>query len=381
MHPVGTSYYKSIFFVKYAAGISLALLTLPWLCRAVRLRRVWAPSAAVLALAAFVAIHFRMGAHLETSFDHYAYNPKSRYDYNEMKSPGLDFVKDATRSEPWRTYGLNGTLVPGFSIIPGIETICGPEAFENRNIGELFKALHLDRNDWLWRIAATTYDYAGSQKALDFIGVRYLLSDKGDPMPDAKILPLVHQSDLKVGESKGAWPRAFFTDAAFSADGPKEVASLVMSGDGRPFAAVSGDIAKAHTSLAKEPANRLVAAAKNYRLTNNSTAFDVDAPAPGLAVLHETNVPGDIIAKLDGEVVPCLNVNGAFRGVWIEKPGPHRVEFTFAPRVWFRSLKVAAGGIALLLLTIFGIYRTRLFAGRSLAKESAVELPNATISP
>ncbi len=381
VHPVGTSYYKSIFFVKYAAGISLSLLALPWLCRAMRLQRVWAPTAAVLSLAAFVTIHFRMGAHLETSFDHYAYNPKSRYDYNAMKSPGLEFVKGATHSEPWRVYGLNGTLVPGFAVIPRIETICGPEAFESRNIGELFTALHLERNDWLWRIAATTYDYAENQKSLDFIGVRYLLSDKGDPMPDPKILPVIHQSDLQVGESKGAWPRAFFTDAAFTADGAKEVARLVASGDGRPFAAVSGDVAKAHASLAKEPASRVVAAATNYRLTNNSTTFDVEATAPGLAVLHETNAPGDIIAKLDGEVVPCLNVNGAFRGVWIEKPGHHTVQFTFAPRVWFRSLKVAAAGIALLLLTIFAIYRTRLVAGRSLAKQNAVELPNATISP
>ncbi len=381
VHPVGTSYYKSIFFLKYAAGISLSLIALPWLCRAMRQRQTWAPTAAVLSLVAFVTIHFRMGSHLKTSFDHYAYNPKSRYDYNAMKSPGLEFVKDATHSEPWRVYGLNGTLVPGFAVIPRIETICGPEAFENRNIGELFNALHLDRNEWVWRIAATTYDYAKNQKALDFIGVRYLLSDKGDPMPNPKILPVIHQSDLQVGESKGAWPRAFFTDAAFSADSAKEVASLVLAGDGRPFAAVSDDVAKLHASLAKNPAGRVVAAATNYRLTNNSTAFDVEASSPGLAVLHETNVPGDIIAKLDGEVVPCINVNGAFRGVWIEKPGHHRVEFTFAPRVWFRSLKVAFTGIGLLLLTIFAIYRTRPVAGRSLAKQNVVELPNATISP
>ncbi len=358
VHPVGTQYYKSLFFLKYAAGISLSLLALPWLCRAIRLRHVWAPSATVLALAAFVSIHFRMGAHLETSFDLYAYNPKSRYDYRTMQSPGLDFIKAATQSEPWRVYGLNGTLVPGFSIIPGIETICGAEAFETRGIGELFKALHLDRNDWFWRIAATTYDYAENQRALDFIGVRYLLSDLRDPMPDEQILPIIHTSDLQVAESKRAWPRAFFTDSAFPSDGMESVANLVSTGDGRPFAAVAAGIIGAHPSLQKVPAERIVTPAKNYRLTNNTTTFELDAAAPGLAVLHETNVPGDIVATVDGKDAPCLMVNGAFRGAWIDSPGRHTVKFTYAPRVWSQSLKVAAVGLLLCLLTL-GVVRLR----------------------
>ena len=359
VHPVGTQYYKSAFFLKYAAGISLSLLALPWLCRTIRPRHSWAPTATVLAVLAFIAIHFRMGMHLETSFDHYTYNPKSRFDYRTMNSPGLNFVKAATQKEPWRVYGLNGTLVPGFSIIPGVETLCGAEAFETRGLGELISALNLERTNWNWRLSATTYSYAAKQRALDFLGVRYLLSEKGDPMPDGKILPLIHQSDLQVGESKSAWPRAFFTDAAMPAASMDAVSGLVATGDGRPFAAVEPAILKAHASLIKDPASRVAAAATNYRLTNNSTAFDIAATAPGLAVLHETIVPGDIVATVDEKEVPCLTVNGAFRGVWVDAPGTHTVKFTYAPRVWTRSLRVAAGGIILVLLTMIAVRRTR----------------------
>jgi hypothetical protein len=55
--------------------------------------------------------------------------------------------------------------------------------------------------------------------------------------------------------------------------------------------------------------------------------------------------------------VPCILVNGAFRGAWIENAGSHRVEFAFAPRVWAKSLRVAALGIALVLLTVFVVLR------------------------
>ena len=350
VHKVGEQYYKSAFFVSYASAISGALLALPGLCWLAARRKAWTPTALALAVVAFALIHFRMGAHVESSFDHYAYNPKSSYDYRAIKSPSIEFAKSAVAKEPHRVFGLNGTLMPGFTIIPNLENICGPEAFESHLSHDLITELALPRNGWGWLIVSLADDYAKLQRSLDFIGVRYLFAEPHDALPGS--LSVVHCSDMQIGESKSAWPRAFFTDAAFDAATAKEVAALVQHGDGRPFAAVSSATTSEHPSLKKEPSIRSTAFATNYRLTNNTTTFDITANAPGLAVLHEANVPGDIVATVDGKEVPCLVVNGAFRGAWIDTPGTHTVRFSYVPRVWAQSLRVAAAGVLLALLTL-----------------------------
>jgi hypothetical protein len=348
VHEVGMQYFKSRFFIEYAFGISASLLVLPWLCRAIRRGGKWAPLAGAAAALALALMHFRMGMHLETSFDRYVYNPKSRYDFREMKSPGLEFLKQTTQSEPARMSGINWTLMPGFSIIPGLENICGPEPFETRGIHDLFAAIGIERSSWGWVLAVNSENYQRIQRPLDFIGVRYLVGDPVDAMPGA----IVHSSDVQISESKTAWPRAFFADSAVAVAGYADIGTLVRTGDGKPFAAVDATVLKTHPELSKPSAAAQISPASNYRLTNNSTSFDIDSKSAGLAVLHETNVPGDIVAKVDGAEVPCLMVNGAFRGAWIPSAGRHRVEFTYAPRAWAKSLRVAGAGCSLVLLTV-----------------------------
>ena len=355
VHKVGEQYYKSAFFVSYASAISVALLVLPGLCWVAVRRKAWAPSALALAFVALAMIHFRMGAHRESSFDRYTYNPKSSYDYRTMKSPSIDFARRAVASEPCRVFGLNGTLMPGFSIIPNLENICGPEAFESLLAHDLIAGLALPRNGWGWVIVSLSEDYPRLKRSLDFLGVRYLFVEARDAMPAA--LSVAHTSDMQIGESKSAWPRAFFTDTAFAAESAKEVGALVNRGDGKPFAAIPQAMLKEFPALEKDPAGRAISPATNYRLTNNTTTFDIAADGPGLAVLHETNVPGDIVATVDGKEVPCLVVNGAFRGAWIGAPGKHTVKFTYAPRAWSQSLRVALVGAVLALITAACVVR------------------------
>lgn len=55
----------------------------------------------------------------------------------------------------------------------------------------------------------------------------------------------------------------------------------------------------------------------------------VDAPEPGITVLADTDAPG-WIARLDGQRVPILKVNGIFRGI-ATPAGAHTIEFVYRP--------------------------------------------------
>jgi len=116
---------------------------------------------------------------------------------------------------------------------------------------------------------------------------------------------------------------------------------------------------RAKLAIPSKPfAERLVVKAEKYHLTNNTTSFEVNAPTPGLAVLMEANVPQDIRAYVDGQSAPCLSVNYAFRGVFIEKPGRHVVKFAYWPRVLVPALWVGLVGLCGLLLSVWAWWRS-----------------------
>ena len=130
----------------------------------------------------------------------------------------------------------------------------------------------------------------------DFLGVRHDFLDKpgvGSQLPGVKLLGT---TDLDALESPHvAWPRAFFTDAVATYEDPLEMGKLVEGSGDRPFAAVRpqdavGGIAGPARRLS--PTGRSMPAT-HYHLTQNATAFDIDAPSPGLVVLSEAWVPGD----------------------------------------------------------------------------------------
>ena len=141
--------------------------------------------------------------------------------------------------------------------------------------------------------------------------------------------------------------------------GVEDLAHQIETGDGRPFAAVAPELRAQLASFSpKDPAQRIVVKkAQNYRLTNNTTSFEINAPSAGLAVLMEANVPGDIRAFVDGRTAPCLTVNHAFRGVFIEQAGRHVVKFAYWPRVLGPALWVAGVGMIALLLSVWFWFR------------------------
>jgi hypothetical protein len=346
---IGHTIPKSEFFWEYGVAILLAVGLLPWAWRVVRLRQ---PAGAIwflVALAAFTTLHFRHGMYLVTGFDLYTMNPKKRLDLREISSPAVRQIQEVMH-EPARVSGIDWVMT-GINVPPRFEVIDGADALQNPAVRDLTGALGL-KAIWSWRTLVLRQDFASLHRALDMLGVRYFLDKKGhgSELPGLRV---IGSSDLDVLESDTAWPRAFFTDSVLTYHELPEKVRLVREGDGRPFAVMLPED-RARVSLPqKDFTQRQIVPARNYVLTQNSTTFEIDAPSAGIAVLGEAWVPRDIEVTVDGQPAQALRTDHAFRGVFIDKAGHHRVQFRYRPAIFDTTLWLALAGALGVLGTIW----------------------------
>jgi hypothetical protein len=338
---IGQTIPKSEFMWIYGGALFLALAVLPWAWREVRLRRPAAATWLLVALCAWATLHFRHGMYLVTRFDLYTMNPKQRLDMRDLPSPAVAQIKSVMR-EPARVVGIDWVMTPGFNTVLGLETISGPDALQNPAMRELTAALGIPQM-WFWKLAVWHKDFARLHRSLDLLGVRYYLEKPGQgaSLPDTKLLGT---TDLDVVESETAWPRAFFTDAVPTYGEVGEIAQLAQQGDGRPFATM---LLPDRVLLPLPPrpfATRQIIPAHAYRLTQNSTTFEIEASAPGVAVLGEAWLPDDLQVLVDGRPAQVLRVNHAFRGVFVAQPGHHVVQFFYWPAALSPALWLAVIG-------------------------------------
>jgi hypothetical protein len=338
----------SVFFFRYVPALIASIALLPWAFRELRSRRAawmaWAMAAACL----FATLHFRHGLYLETKFDLYAANPKKRMDLRNLDSPALKVLR-SSMSEPGRVLGISFVLTPGFNPMMGLEAPSAPDALVNARMLAFADSLELPRVDG-WRMAVVHEGFEKYHRALDMLNVTHILEMPGQPdLPGVKKLCA---TDLVVSKNETAWPRAFFTNQVTTYRDVRDLARMVNERDGRPFAALSAE-ERSRTPLPEESGERIVAKARNYHLTNNTTSFEIDAPSRGMAVLMEANISGDIWATVDGVAAPCTEVDYAFRGVLIDKPGHHVVRFGYWPAVLGPALQCAGVGLICLLLSVW----------------------------
>lgn len=372
---IGDTIPKSDFFWAYCGVLVVALALLPWAWRAARQRGPAAAAWLVVLVACLAALHFRHGMYLVTRFDYYTMNPKQRLDLREVPSPAVAQIKSAMR-EPARVVGLDWIMTPGFNTTLGLETISGPDALQNPAMRDLAKTLGLPTM-WFWRLIIWRKDFAPHHRALDMLGVRYFLDQpgRGTDLPGTKS---IGSSDLEVFESPTAWPRAFFTDTVATYRELPELRRLVQEGDGRPFAAMM-PIARSRVPLPeRDAASRAVVPAHGYRLTQNSTTFEIDAPSPGLAVLGEAWLPGDLEVLVDGRPAEVLRVDHAFRGVFLDQPGRHTVQFRYWPEVLGPALWLALAGLVGLLCSGWLMGRHQSRVARPAAAPAEADLPDCT---
>jgi hypothetical protein len=349
----------SPFFHSYVASLLLASVGLFAGARLALRRSWWTPAAWIIVICCWATLHWRMGLQAPLRCEQYVICPPERPDFH-ARSPSMTWLQTQLAGEtPARVAGFQLNLVSGVSGFYGLEGISGSDPLTNGNYQALSQAAGLSRkNEWAWQFGPE--DWRRNHAFYDLLNVRYFLTRDEVPADLAGLEP-VHQGDLNIFRSSTAWPRAFFTDQVVPYELLSDFVDLVRQGDGRPFAAVPRDEVQKWGTLAMEKISptRSIVAATDYHLGFNYTEFVVNNDRPGIAVLMETDRAGDFTATADGERVPHFRVNHAFKAVRLDTPGPHRIRFTYRPRLWLLSLGLAAGGAGTLGAAFWTLARRR----------------------
>jgi hypothetical protein len=320
-----------------------------------------ATTTAVLGLGACAAVLlWRHGVHAPgVALPEYVVTAAPREPLAQPSAALVALRRDAA-GEPSRVVGVQGVLTPGWNARLGLEGLSGPDALMNRRYRELTEALGLPR--FLdWRIITEAETFPRLRPAWAMLGVRYLLDDGSGRAALAPLLPTVARADLDVYRDDRAWPRAFFVDSVVPHDGVKALAARVLASVGGPFAGVDeAELRRPEWRDLALPRTQAPAPARPARrvdLRPNATRVQIDAPAAGLAVLHEAWLDGDLEVTRNGAPAPVLRVNHAFAGVVLPTAGLWELEFRHRPRAWTLSLRLAAAGIVLLSGTLLWIGR------------------------
>ena len=315
------------------------------------------PTAATLlfALTCVLVMLWRHGWHTGVGYEGRVVAPAARADFN-AKSPAIAALRADKKNEPSRTVGFQGNFFPGWNDVYRIEGINGPDALINPYYRELIEACEFVRI-WDWRIYQEFSTFAPLRPFYDFLNVRYYFDYKSNQSLLGAVLSKVLIGDLDLYRSETTWPRAFFTDRLATYVTAKDFAKLITSGDGRPFAAMQTSDPALRSDIPPALATRTIVPASNYHLTTNTTGFDIEATGPGLVALTEAWLPHDFRVTLDGQRVPYLRLNHAFKGVFIPAAGHHHLEFTYRPQRFTLSLNLAALGLGLLGLSAWLVRR------------------------
>ncbi len=157
--------------------------------------------------------------------------------------------------------------------------------------------------------------------------------------PPQRWRPVFRSEAMRVFENGEARPRAFIVPSAqvVSDDAMPEWLRLV------PWQQVTA-ISQPITDLPSGPGRMFPAT--SLQLSAHEAAFNVDAPAPALAVLADPLYPGWRVA-VDGVPATPVRVDGALRGVVVPE-GRHSVVWKFRPGSYVVGLFGTAVGVLLM---------------------------------
>ncbi len=325
---------------------SVALVAVVWL----RVRKgTWTPASFILIATCMAVMLWRFGQQGNSRFDDYVYNPAARVDFH-APSPAIDYIKKNS-GEPFRVIGFHANLFAGWSAAYGLEGIGGPDSVVNARYRQLIDASGIERQ-WDWFLPVHPDTVAKNRRVYDFLNIKYYLDLQTDREKIGQSLTRELEADLDVYSSNTAWPRAFFTDRLATYENPAGLWELVRAGDGRPLAAAQAADRSGPPAMPADLSTRAIVPAGNYRLTSNTTSFEVTAPGAGLIVLHEAWLKGDFRVRVNGRRAPYFRVNHAFKAVHVDAAGTYRVEFSYWPR--YLTWCLLAAGAALLFIGFVG---------------------------
>jgi hypothetical protein len=349
------------FYDIYITSIILSVLALPPLVRTISRHTAVASWLSVPIIACFLALHWRMGMHLNTNIaeiDDCVMNPQVRVDFG-AHSPTIDFLKSQTGT--FRSVGFGSTFFSGYNDMPGLESIYGADPLVDPQYRELLLSAGMAA-DWGWRWRVDKTNFESMRPLYNLLNVRYFLDGVQKPKVSAPSFDALPPLDLQVYENRAAWPRAFFVDAAVTYRSVDEFLGIVRQSPDLPMAAVletdATAISETRPFAAPTGTNPEVVAGRDFRLTNNTTSFVIDVPRPGLVVLTET-YSGDFAGTMNGRPTKYFRVNHAFRGIRIPSAGTYAISFSYWPKHFTAALIMFGSGLIVLTLWLGGTFFRR----------------------
>lgn len=314
----------------------------------------WTRRGLIILTCCFLALHVRHGMHLMTGFgaiDNNVVNPTERPNFS-IKSNAIEFVKNEIGKAliPTRVIGEGEVLFPGFNSSLGLEGIVPVDAVRSKHYEKLLTLVDYPVMQWDWLRLINSDQIASRAASLDLLGIGYIVAELGTQMPQD--MKLVHSGDLDVWQRESVWPRAFFVNKIIEVHKPSDIVDALADKSHTPFAAVESQFIPEGVGVLNNDAPYQVVPAGEYRLTNNSTHFSVEASEPGIIVLGETYYPGDFVANVNGEKVDYIRVNEASKGIWVNKAGKYDVSFTYRPERLNQAMFLCLFGLVLLLVLI-----------------------------
>ncbi len=334
------------------AALLAAAVALAWAARRALVGGRLTPALTIIMAGCIAVMLWRHGLHARsTGFEEFVVRPAARAPIH-APSATVDFLREATRLEPARGMGMKGNFFGGWTGVHGLESTYGPDALVNPYYRELTGMLPGVERAWEWRLYLEPKNADQARRSLDALNVRYYLDLKSDQGLMGRTFKLLKTADLDIYESPTAWPRAFFTDRLAVYEQAPDFVAQITNGDGRPFAAVQrSDLAAGAStglkSIADDLATREVVPGSSYRLTGNTTSFNVRAPGPGVVVLAETFQPEDFRATINGSDAPVVRLNHTFKGLRVDHAGDYRITFRYWPKNFSRDLALAGLGALL----------------------------------
>ena len=189
----------------------------------------------------------------------------------------------------------------------------------------------------------------------NFLNVKYVLAEKGQPPGDARFVPVFNgDPQLDVYLNTAAFPRAMLIYTSIPVAGGEEAWAAIHRPDFDPSrqAVVEGGPALDGTASGGALVIR--------RWDANDIELDATTSAPAYLVLSEVFYPG-WRAEVDGRAAAILPANFAFRAVYLE-PGTHHVKMFFLPTSWIAGLAISvATACSLLVVAALQMRRAKTY--------------------
>jgi hypothetical protein len=189
---------------------------------------------------------------------------------------------------------------------------------------------------------------------IDIMAVDYVITSV--ELPQGERFEKVYDGDVLIYRNKMALPRAFVVHPAkvYNVDYSKPADLLALANSIGRFDFEGNIILPRSAGIQTFPDNSGITYDIVPKIVEPGRVMvGVKIDRPGVFVLADSYYPG-WHAKVDGRDAEILKTNFYFRGIVLNDPGNHEIEFTFKPQSFDNGVKVSALSFILFLLLAIG---------------------------